>query len=220
MLRRRLLALVPAAALFGAALALGAGPAAPHDAHRKGAAPSPLPMDKLFGGPFALTDHNGERRTDADYRDRYMLIFFGYTSCPVICPTDLQHMAEALDLLGSDAERVQPLFITVDPARDTPEVLKDYVANFSPRFVGLTGSEADIRKVAKTYRIHRRKIVVENAEDGGHGDHAGHDDYLVDHATLTFLMGPDGKFLTLFPHDTDGAVMAERLRLYLAAPQS
>jgi protein SCO1/2 len=220
MLRRRFLALVPAAALFGAALALGAGPAATHDAHRKGAAPSPLAMDKLFGGPFSLTDHDGVRRTDADYRGKYMLMFFGYTSCPAICPTDLQHMATALDLLGADAARVQPLFITVDPARDTPDVLKDYVANFGPRFVGLTGSEADIRKVARTYRIHRRKVVMDDMEAHGEGHGGHHVDYLVDHATLTFLMGPDGKFLTLFPHDTDGAVMAERLRTYLAAPQS
>ena len=145
-MRREMLSL-PAAVLFGVVLVLGAVTATGHEAHRKGAAaPPPLPLDTLFGGPFDLIDHDGTRRTDADYRGRYMLVFFGYTHCPAICPTDLQHMAEAMDLLGAGADHIQPLFITTDPARDTPAVMKDYVANFGPRLVGLTGIYDPLRK--------------------------------------------------------------------------
>jgi len=218
---KRLFATLPAVALLGAALALGAVTgAAAHDVNKTAAAPMPPPLDKLFGGPFDLIDQDGARRTDRDYRGRYMLIFFGYIDCPVICPTNLQHMAEALDTLGAAAGRIQPLFITVDPARDTPVRLKDFVAAFDPRIVGLTGPEAAIRAVAKSYRIHRRKVMVDDGDDDAAKNHAGHADYLVDHSSLTYLIGPDGKFLTLFPHDTPGDVIAKRLRHYLGAPQS
>ncbi len=167
----------------------------------------PPPLADFFGGPFSLIDHNGTRRTDRDFRGRYMLIYFGYATCPDICPTGLQTLSTALDLLGARADAVQPLFITVDPARDRPEVLKDYVSHFHPRLIGLTGEESEIRAVAKAYRIHRRKVVL--------ADSAGPDDYLVDHGSITHLMGPDGKHVTLFPHGADAQRMAEVLARYL-----
>ena len=170
------------------------------------AAPAPPPLANLFSGGFELTDHNGRARSSNDYSGRFMLIFFGYTYCPTICPTNLQHMAQALEQLGDKANTVQPIFITIDPARDTPSVLKEYVMNFGTRIVGLTGSEDQIRHVAKSYRVHRRKVIP---------DKSAPQDYLVDHSSLTLLIGPDGKFRTLFPHDTTAPVMAKRLKKYL-----
>jgi len=189
---------VTAALAFGAAQARDAAP---------GADAPPLPFDKLFGGSFELVDHNGVARTDRDYLGRHLLIYFGYTYCPDICPASLQEMAAALEQLGDRAEGVVPVFVTVDPKRDTPDVLKAYVMQFGDRFVGLGGSEQQIRKVAKSFRLHRLKVVPEWA--------SGPEDYLVDHSSLTFLIGPDGKVLTLFPHNTPAATMAMRLRNYL-----
>ncbi len=170
---------------------------------------SPPPLEALFGGPFALTDHNGRAVTDETFRGRFALLYFGYTFCPDLCPTNLLTMAEALEALGPEQSgRVQPLFVTVDPERDGPAALKDYMAHFGPRFLALRGTPAQTRAVLKAWRVHRRKVQPE----GGDAD-----DYLVDHATLTFLMGPDGRFRTLFPHDTPADRMAATLRRYLAA---
>ena len=166
----------------------------------------PLPIK--FGGPFTLTDHTGAKRTDADFRGRFLLIYFGYTYCPDICPTNLQTMSQALDELGDKAEGVQPIFVSVDPARDTVEVLADYVDHFYPTMVGLTGTESEIRAVAKAYRVHRSKVIVDSE--------APADEYLVNHSSITFLMGPDGGFLSLFPHDTKAEVMTKALEGYLA----
>ncbi len=173
---------------------------------------SPLPLAELFGGPFELVDHNGITRSDRDFRGKFMLIYFGYTNCPVICPTNLQEISVAVKELGVDAKKVQPLFISVDPARDTLDKLKDYVAKFGPQFIGLTGTDEQIRAVTKAYRTSRRKIILP--------DQASKEDYLVHHSTLTQLVGPDGKFLTLFPHNTNGVEMAKRMRKYLATGQS
>ena len=170
---------------------------------------SPPPLEALFGGPFALTDHNGRAVTDATFRGRFTLLYFGYTFCPDLCPTNLLTMAEALESLGPDGERVQPLFVTVDPERDGLPALRDYMAHFGPRFLALRGTPAQTRAVLKAWRVHRRKVPAEAGADA--------DDYLVDHATITFLMGPDGKFRTLFPHDTRTEKMTATLRRYLAA---
>ena len=158
-----------------------------------------------FGGPFALVDHDGRPRRDTDFRGRHLLVYFGYTSCPDLCPLGLDTVAQALALLGPRAGTVQPLFVTVDPARDTPAVLRDYLAAFDSRIVGLTGGEADIRAVAKAYRVHRR--LVRTASEGGAT--------LIDHGSLTYLMGPDGAFVTLFPHGTTPERMAEVVGTYL-----
>ncbi len=173
-----------------------------------GRAASPLPpaLETLFGGPFSMVDQNGAPRGDTDFRGRFMLVYFGYTTCPSICPANLQHMADALERLGDRSMDIVPVFVSIDPARDRPEQLKEYVAHFGETFVGLTGSEAQVREIAKAYRVHRRKVVEAGADAG---------DYLVDHASITYLMGPDGKFRTLFPHNTTGDVMAERIAGYL-----
>ncbi len=197
-----------AAALAALCLA-AAAPSAANATNGGAGAAAPPPLEALFGGPFALTGHDGRAVTDQTFRGRFGLLYFGYTFCPDLCPTNLLTVAAALDELGPDAERVQPLFVTVDPERDDLPALKDYMAHFGPRFLALRGTPAQTRAVLKAWRIHRRKVPSEAGADA--------DDYLVDHATLTFLMGPDGKFRTLFPHDTPAAKMAATLRRYLAA---
>jgi len=155
----------------------------------------------LVGGSFTLTNQDGKRVTDQDFRGKYMLIFFGYTYCPDVCPSELQVMSAALDQMGPEADRIQPIFITIDPARDTPDTLKVYVSNFSPRMVGLTGSDEDIAAVAKSYRIYYAKAKgTENQKD-----------YLMDHSTILYLMGPDGKFVKHFTYGTEAKTLAEAL---------
>ena len=160
-----------------------------------------------IGGPFALIDQNGTPRTDADFRGRYMLVFFGYTHCPDVCPTALQTIADALDALGPEADKIVPIFITVDPERDDAKALKAYVANFHPRLVGLTGSLDAIKKVTKAYRVYRAK-----AGDG--------DDYLMDHSAFTYLMGPDGRYVAHFRDGITPEDMARTLRKALRASNS
>jgi protein SCO1 len=186
----------------GLLLCLAAG-----SADAAGEAPKPDPFPIKFGGPFELVDPAGRTRMDADFRGRFMLVFFGYATCPDICPTDLQIIADALDLLGTDADRIQPLFITVDPRRDRADRLGEFVAHFHPRMIGLTGSAAQVQAAARAYKVHRRKVVLADAKEP--------DDYLVDHSSITYLMGPDGAFVTLFPHDSDPAFMAKAIRKYL-----
>ena len=154
----------------------------------------------LVGGPFTLTDQNGRKVTEKDFLGKYMLVFFGYTYCPDICPTELQVMSAALDSLGPKADTVQPVFISVDPQRDTPEILKQYVENFHPRLMGLTGTPEEIASVAKTYRVFYSR--VENADP---------DAYLMDHSTIMYLMDPQGKFLKHFSYSTDAAALAKAL---------
>jgi cytochrome oxidase Cu insertion factor (SCO1/SenC/PrrC family) len=153
-----------------------------------------------IGGRFILVDQNGKTVLDENYRGSFLLITFGYTHCPDICPTTLANMAGALDILGPDAVKVQPIFITLDPGRDTPAVLKDYVGSFGARFAGLTGPEAYIADAAAKYRIKYNK--VESASAG----------YTIDHTVGIFLMGPDGEFVARFPHDLSAGALAERLR--------
>ena len=173
-------------------------------------AQAPDPLAGRFGGPFSLTAHDGRTLADTDFRGRFMLVYFGYTHCPDLCPEDLSVTSAALNLLGDDAARIQPLFITVDPGRDTQAVLAAYVESFHPSLIGLTGSEAEIAAAAKAYRVHRRKVAPNAAAK----DQAG---YLVDHSSLAYLMGPDGAFRTLIPHGADAARLAAILRKYLAA---
>lgn len=160
-----------------------------------------------LGGPFSLVDHQGRKRTDKDFRGRFLLVYFGYTNCPNICLSGLQAISEALELLGTEADRVQPLFLTVDPARDKPKNMKRFIKQFHPRLIGLTGSESQIRDVARAYRVYRAKVVLPDAPK---------EDYLVTHTPNTYLMGPDGTFVTLFPHDTEPEVMARALRRTLS----
>ncbi len=156
----------------------------------------------LVGGPFTLTDHNGNRVTERSYPGKYLLIFFGYTYCPDVCPSELQVMSAALDQLGADAGRIQPLFVSIDPARDTPAVMKAYVANFHPRLVGLTGSPDETAHVAAEYRVAYSRVKgAENSPD-----------YLMDHSTILYLMAPDGTYAKHFTYETDAKTLAEGLR--------
>jgi cytochrome oxidase Cu insertion factor (SCO1/SenC/PrrC family) len=145
-----------------------------------------------IGGPFALIDQNGMRRSSSDFHGHFVLIYFGYSYCPDVCPTTLSLMAAALDKLGAQAQSVVPVFITIDPERDTPAKLKPYMAAFGPRFVGLTGDLASIRKVAGLYRVYLKK---EPLDGGGYG---------MDHSSVIYLMGPDGKFVAYWDDTSIG----------------
>jgi protein SCO1/2 len=155
----------------------------------------------LVGGPFTLENGNGQQVTDRNFRGKYMLVYFGYTFCPDVCPTTLNEVADAMDRLGPKADRLQPIFITVDPKRDTPEVVKQYTAAFSPRLIGLTGSPDQIASVAKEYRVYYAE----------HRTGPGPNDYSMDHSSVLYLMGPDGKFVAPIRPDQDGAHMAADL---------
>jgi protein SCO1/2 len=152
------------------------------------------------GGPFRLTDQNGKAVSDADFRGRYMLIYFGYSFCPDVCPTTLSVMAQALDKLGGESRRVTPVFITIDPERDTPQVLGDYMKAFGPNFVGLTGSMAAIKDAEKKYRVY---AVKKPLEKGGYG---------MDHSSVMYLMGPDGKMISFYDEAISPDDLAKDLR--------
>lgn len=152
---------------------------------------------ELVTGEFSLTDHTGRPVTDRDYRGSWRLVFFGYTHCPDVCPTALATVALVLDELAGDADRLQPLFVTIDPDRDTTEVMADYVAAFHPRIVGLTGSPDAVAAAAKAYRVYyaRAPLPGETAADAG--------DYAMDHTGYFYLMDPDGAYATVFsPYDS------------------
>jgi cytochrome oxidase Cu insertion factor (SCO1/SenC/PrrC family) len=158
------------------------------------------------GGPFELTDQTGHRRTDADFRGKLVVLYFGYTYCPDVCPTELQSITLALDKLGANAEAVQPLFITVDPERDTPARLAEFVSSFHPRLIGLTGSAADIKKTAIAYRT----FFVKNAA-------AASGEYSVDHTGFIYLIGKDGRYLGFLPPGVSPDEIADAIRARLGA---
>ena len=143
------------------------------------------------GGPFRLIDQSGKVVSDGDFRGRYMLVYFGYSFCPDVCPTTLSIMAQALDKMGADGSRIVPVFITVDPARDTPKVLADYMKAFGPQFVGLTGSPAAIKEVEKEYRVYAVKRPLDPSKGNGSG-------YGMDHSSVLYLMGPNGKLVSFY----------------------
>jgi len=158
------------------------------------------------GGPFQLTEHTGRAVTDADYRGKYLLIYFGYTYCPDVCPTELSTMTAALDRLGPLAERIQPMLISIDPARDTPEHLAEYVPLFHPRLIGLTGTPEQTAAVARAYRVYAAKAPGSGGED-----------YLMDHSSFVYLMGTDGAFMAVFPGGTSPDKMAADIRKRIGA---
>jgi cytochrome oxidase Cu insertion factor (SCO1/SenC/PrrC family) len=159
-----------------------------------------------IGGPFALIDQNGMRRTNADFRGKLMLVYFGFTYCPDVCPTDLLQMTLAMDQLGQAGEMVQPVFITVDPERDTAEHLRGYMSLFHPRFVGLTGDAIAIQAAAGAYRVYYKKVERDDSSD-----------YTVDHSAFIYLMGRDGEYLGFFPPGTSAERIAETIRPLLTA---
>ena len=150
-----------------------------------------------IGGPFTLTDTEGRRRSLQEFRGRIVLLYFGYTFCPDVCPTDLIEIAELVDLLGPRADHIQVLYVTFDPERDTPDHLRSYLRDFDPRFIGLTGTPDEIARVAELWRIYYEKVPM---EDGN---------YLIDHSAYTFVIDREGRYSGLFPPGTSAERMIE-----------
>lgn len=155
-----------------------------------------------IGGPFNLTTVDGQAVTDQTFRGKWLLVYFGFTHCPVACPTALLEVAAALKDLGADADAVQPLFITVDPRRDTSAVIRDYVSSFDSRIVGLTGTPPQIEAAAQEYGVYAIRQPTGPGED----------DYTIDHSTYLYLMAPDGRFVRGFDNEASGAHIAGALR--------
>jgi protein SCO1/2 len=150
------------------------------------------------GGPFTLTDQTGKPRSDTDFRGKLMIVYFGYTYCPDVCPTSLLLMETALDKLGPDAaKKVNLVFITIDPERDTTKLLKGYVENFGPTFIGLTGTPQQIADAARAYRVYYQKVP---SKDGG--------PYLMDHSSIVYLLDRNGRFVTHFTHEAKAETIA------------
>lgn len=159
-----------------------------------------------IGGDFALVDHEGRRVTLASYAGRHLLVFFGFTLCPDVCPLALGEVSAALDALGPSAAKVQPIFVSVDPERDTPAVLKDYVAAFDDRIAGLTGTQEEVAAAARAYRVYFKKVPVEGALG-----------YTMDHSAFVYLMGPTGRLEAFFTHETKGEAMAKKIQGFLGS---
>ena len=155
------------------------------------------------GGPYALTDQDGKPRASTDFGGKYQLIYFGYTFCPDVCPTTLALVAAALDKMGPDQDRIVPVFITIDPARDKPAVLKKYLAAFGPRFVGLTGTDAQIAAVEKEFRVYAKKQPMAGGTYG------------MDHSSVLYLMGPDGNLVSFYDEVTQPEELAKQLKAKL-----
>ena len=186
----------PALALLCAVPLAGCGAVKPEEPPLAGA---------RIGGPFTLVDQNGRTARDSDFAGRYRIVYFGYTYCPDVCPTDMAKIGQAMKILDKEAPRVAakvvPIFITVDPERDTPAAIKQFVANFHPGIVGLTGSPQAIAAVAKSYAVYFKKQPP--GPGGG---------YMVDHLAVAFLMGPDGKPIASLPIDKDGQAIAGQVK--------
>ncbi len=171
-----------------------------------GVGASTHPRSAAIGGPFSLVGGDGQLVTERSFPGKYLLIYFGYTSCQDVCPTTLTSLAAALDGLGEKAEQVQPLFITVDPQRDTPAVVRQYASSFTPRLLGLTGSPGEVRKVAEAYRV---TSVIHRGDRGAAN-------YLVDHSSVIYLVGPDGRFIAPIRADGTGDAMAKAVAGHLS----
>lgn len=201
MRRSSLIMLGVAAFIIGAAAAFAMFPGAmkrlmPEGVQSIGAA--------AVGGPFNLVDQNNRPVTEQDFRGRYMLVYFGFTHCPDVCPAALQIMQASLDKVGPKAKSVAPVFITVDPERDTPAALADYLSSF-PGTTGLTGSPEAVRAAASAYRVYYKKAKDEGSAAA----------YTVDHTSIIYLMGPDGRFITHFTHATPVDTIASKLATLL-----
>jgi protein SCO1/2 len=160
------------------------------------------PAVAAVGGPFRLEDQNGKPVTDQDMKGRPFLVFFGFTHCPDICPATLFEISQLMHALGPDADRTGALFITVDPERDTPPAIKDYLSNFDPHLRGLTGDQASINAALKAYRVYAKKVPLDNG------------DYTMDHTALVYLMDKDGHFVAPFNVNRTPEAEAGDLRRY------
>jgi len=197
--------------LLAVILIIGALAFAALQAHRQAGQTSGDKITAMpaIGGPFSLVDQNGNAATEATFKGKLMLVYFGYTYCPDVCPTTLTEMGNAVEALGPQGDKVMPVFITVDPVRDTPEHLKEYLSFFHPRFVALTGTPEQVAAAAKAYRVYyaKAKTGITSASDAL--------DYLVDHTSIVYLMGPEGGLKAHFPHGTSADAMAKKIREFL-----
>lgn len=157
-----------------------------------------------FGGPFSLTDHTGETFTDKDLLGQYQLIYFGFTYCPAICPTELQKMTSALNILEEKADQIQPVFITVDPERDTAEVMKTYISSFHPRFIGLTGTAEATEQIKRGYKVYAAKV-----------DDPAFTEYTVDHSSFIYFISPEGQLLHIFKIEDSAQYLADTMSKWL-----
>jgi len=165
-----------------------------------------LAQGVAVGGPFTLVDHTGRTVTERDFAGRSMLVYFGFTYCPDVCPTELGTIAAAIDAMGPAGERVTPVFVTIDPERDTPAAMADYVSRFHPRMVGLTGSAEQIAQAARAYRVYFAKVRPRDASD-----------YLMDHSSFIYFVGPDGRVRSLFRPETAPEAIAAAVAAQLRA---
>jgi protein SCO1 len=169
-----------------------------------GRSASPIgPAIAAVGGPFHLEDQDGKPVSDQDMKGRPFLVFFGFTHCPDVCPTTLFEISEVMKKLGNDADRTGALFITVDPERDTPAAMKDYLSNFDPHLRGLTGDPAAVNAAIRAYRVYAKKVPLENG------------DYTMDHTAVVYLMDKDGGFIAPFNLKQTPEAAAQQLRRYL-----
>lgn len=158
------------------------------------------------GGPFTMLDHNGNTVTESSFGGRKLLIYFGFTFCPDICPTELQALTEMLDMLSAEERaQIQPLFVTVDPERDTPEKMKEYLSNFHGDFIGLTGSPEQVAAALKGWRIYWQRVDDPSTQGG----------FTYDHSALTYVMDENNTYLAHFSFGTEPDAMAEKLRRFL-----
>lgn len=165
-----------------------------------------LAQGVMLGGPFTLVDHTGRTVTERDFAGRPLLVYFGFTYCPDVCPTELGTIAAALDAMGPAGERVTPVFISIDPERDTPEAMADYVSRFHPRMIGLTGSAEQVAAAARAYRVYYAKVRPRDSTD-----------YLMDHSSFIYFVGPDGRVRSLFRPETTPEAIAAAVSAQLRA---
>lgn len=164
---------------------------------------SEIAVDRSARGSFSLVDHTGRRVTERDFRDRFMLVFFGYTFCPDACPTDMLTIGDALKSLGEAGKRVQPIFVTLDPERDSAEVLARYVTHFHPRFLGLTGTPEEVALAAETFGVIHVKVAAQGRR------------YTLDHSAFIYLLGPDARFRAAFSHGIEPGRLAANISRHL-----
>jgi cytochrome oxidase Cu insertion factor (SCO1/SenC/PrrC family) len=200
-----------ASALFVLGCALLADPASPQEkVTEPGRVDAARLMNDLMtgrgpiGGPFALPDQRGRLVGPAQWRGKVVLMYFGYTFCPDACPTDLHNIAAAIEALGADGAKVQPVFVTLDPLRDKPASIGRYAESFNPRFAALGGTEAEVRKVALSYKVFFEKVPQR-----------GTDQYLIDHTSFTYVLDTEGRYAGYFPPGTTGRRMSDQLRAML-----
>lgn len=162
----------------------------------------PTTQAPLIGGPFTLTADDGRTVTDADFKGHPFLVFFGYTHCPDVCPTSLYEISQVLKAMGPDT-KVKVLFVTVDPARDTPKEMKEYLSSFDPHIIGLSGNESQTKAIEHAYRVYAQKVLGQNGE------------YTMDHTAIFYLMDKEGRFVSTFNLDRPAKVAAAELEKYL-----